>query len=72
MRKLFYLLAIPLLVACASKNPDAQYMKQVNAVYDRLTVEERAAQLYGMYPTDMMIDGKFSVEKARELIPNGV
>ena len=72
MRKIFYLLAIPLLAACASNNPDAQYVKQVDAAYDRLTVEERAAQLYGMYPTDMMIDGKFSVEKARELIPNGV
>ena len=72
MRRLFFLLAIPLLAACASKSPDAQYMKQVNAVYDRLTVEERAAQLYGMYPTDLMTDGKLSLEKCRELIPNGV
>ena len=72
MRRLFYLLAIPLLVSCASKNPDAQYMKQVNAVYDRLTVEERAAQLFGMYPTDLMVDGKLSVEKCREIIPHGV
>ena len=70
MKKLIYLLAIPLLAACASKGPDAQYVKLVDDAYNRLTVEERAAQLYGMYPTDMMIDGKFSVEKARELIPN--
>ena len=72
MRRLFYLLAILLLTSCASKDPDAQYMKQVNAVYDRLTIEEKAAQLYGMYPQDLMIDGKLSLEKCRELIPNGV
>ena len=72
MRRLFYLLAILLLASCASKDPDAQYMKQVNAVYDRLTIEEKAAQLYGMYPQDLMIDGKLSLEKCRELIPNGV
>ena len=72
MKKILLLLAIPLLASCAAKTEKDPYAKQVDAVYERLSVEERAAQLFGMYPTDLMVDGKLSIEKCRELLPYGV
>ena len=67
-------LAFLLAVACSTKtvpNPDKQYEALVNAVYDRLSVEDRAAQLFGIYPGELMVDGAFSLEKCKELIPYG-
>ena len=55
-----------------AKEADKAFQAQVDAVYDRLSVEDRAAQLFGIYPGELMVDGKFSVEKCRELIPYGV
>ena len=75
MKKSFLLpLALLLAVACSTKtvpNPDKQYEALVNAVYDRLSVEDRAAQLFGIYPGELMVDGVFSLEKCKELIPYG-
>ena len=60
MKKSFLLpLALLLAVACSTKtapNPDKQYEALVNAVYDRLSVEDRAAQLFGIYPGELMVD----------------
>ena len=55
-----------------AKEADKAFQAQVDAVYDRLSVEDRAAQLFGIYPGELMVDGKFSVDKCRELIPYGV
>ena len=75
MKKSFLLpLALLLAVACSTKtapNPDKQYEALVNAVYDRLSVEDRAAQLFGIYPGELMVDGVFSLEKCKEVIPYG-
>ena len=75
MKKCFLLpLAFLLAVACSTKtvpNPDKQYEALVNAVYDRLSVEDRAAQLFGIYPGELMVDGAFSLEKCKDLIPYG-
>ena len=82
MKKYFALLLLPLLAACAGPKPaesqadrekqaDKAFQAQVDAVYDRLSVEDRAAQLFGIYPSELMVDGKFSVEKCREVIPYG-
>lgn len=75
MKKCFLLpLALLLAVACSTKtapNPDKQYEVLVNAVYDRLSVEDRAAQLFGIYPSELMVDGVFSLEKCKEVIPYG-
>ena len=75
MKKLFFLsLTLLLAVACSTKtapNPDKQYEALVNAVYDRLSVEDRAAQLFGIYPSELMVDGVFSLEKCKEVIPYG-
>ena len=72
MKKLFFLsLTLLLAVACSTKtapNPDKQYEALVNAVYDRLSVEDRAAQLFGIYPSELMVDGVFSIDKCKEVI----
>lgn len=62
---------ILLLAACSAPKGDKALEAKVNAVYERLSVEDRAAQLFGIYPSEFMVDGKFSVEKAREVIPYG-
>ena len=75
MKKLFFLsLSLLLAAACSTKtapHPDKQYEALVNAVYDRLSVEDRAAQLFGIYPGELMVDGVFSLEKCKEVIPYG-
>ena len=47
--------------------------KQVDQLYDRMTQEERIAQLRGMY-MDVLFDeaGRLDTAKCRELIPNGI
>lgn len=45
---------------------------QVDSLYNRMTLAERVAQLYGIRPKELMKDGKLSLEKCKELIPNGV
>ena len=59
------------LSACAADNAEKTLQAQVDAVYDRMTVEDRAAQLFGIYPSEFIVDGKFSIEKCREVIPYG-
>ena len=74
----FFLCTAALLtaVAACSSNPQSReekaLRKQVNAIYDRLSLEEKAAQLYGIYPGELMVDGEVSREKCREIIPYGV
>ncbi len=66
--------ALLLAVACSTRtspNPDKQYEALVNSVYDRLSVEDRAAQLFGIYPSELMVDGVFSLDKCKEVIPYG-
>ncbi|MDE5417529.1 glycoside hydrolase family 3 C-terminal domain-containing protein [Labilibaculum sp. DW002] len=38
----------------------------------RMTLEEKLAQIEGIRPNDLMIDGKLSLEKCREIIPHGI
>ena len=65
-----FLLTMALAVGCAPKERSLEAL--VDSVYDRLTLEERAAQLYGIYPGDLLVDGKVSLEKCREILPYGV
>ena len=51
---------------------DPEIKKQVDELYNKMTLEEKVAQLYGIRPTDVMENGKFSIEKCRENIPNGI
>ena len=71
MRKLFpILVAMALLTGC--NNEERSLERLVDSVYERLTLEERAAQLYGIYPGELLVDGKVSLEKCREILPYGV
>lgn len=47
--------------------------EQVNDLYERMTQEERIAQLRGTYLNDFFTeDGKLDTAKCKELIPNGI
>ncbi len=65
-----------ILFAGACSNPSDKQEKalqrQVDAVYARLSLEEKAAQLFGIYPGELLVDGEVSREKCREVIPYGV
>lgn len=58
------------LLSCSSGEDRLQ--KLVDKVYSTMTVEEKAAQLYGIYPSEVLVDGKVSLEKCREMLPYGV
>ena len=65
--------ALLLAVACTPESrKEKALQKQVNALYDRLSLEEKAAQLYGIYPGELLVDGEVSREKCREILPYGV
>ena len=64
--------ALLVIVAACKSDPEKALRKQVNAIYDRLSLEEKAAQLYGIYPGDLLVDGVVSLEKCREIIPYGL
>ena len=69
---LFFLLSLVIVLLSACSGPERALQKQVDEVYGRLTLEEKAAQLYGIYPGELLVDGKVSLEKCRELIPHGL
>lgn len=58
-----------LLCGCAGKDP---LEKKVDELYARMSLEEKATQLFGIYPGDLLVGGRVSFEKCRELIPYGV
>ena len=70
--KEYFAILIALVLAGSCHRPDRSLEKLVDSVYDRLSLEEKAAQLYGIYPGDLLVDGKVSREKCRELLPYGV
>ncbi len=83
MKKNILLFVILLLSSCSSiKRENSQVnvfpfisseiQMSVDSIYDKLTMEERTAQLYGIRPKLLTTDGKLSLEKCRKLIPHGV
>ena len=44
----------------------------VDKVYASMTPEQRLAQLHGIRPRHVMVDGKLSIELCKKLIPHGV
>ena len=44
----------------------------VDSVYNRMTPNERLAQLSGIRPISLLDNGKLSLEKCRKVIPNGI
>ena len=83
--KSIFLMATAILASCGhsaenGKNNSSAYFPFstpeseafVNDLYDKMTVEERAAQLYSLQPQEVMVDGKVSLEKCREMMPYGI
>lgn len=47
--------------------------EKVNAIYEKMSQEERLAQLQGIYMSNLFTeDGKLDTAKCRKLIPNGI
>ncbi|MCQ2183049.1 MAG: glycoside hydrolase family 3 C-terminal domain-containing protein [Bacteroidales bacterium] len=67
-----FLAALTAFVSCKGGPDIDPVQQQVDETYARLSLEERAAQLFGIYPSEIMEDGKVSLEKCREKIPYGV
>ncbi len=51
---------------------DAKVHHLVDSLYNHMTDAERVAQLQGVRPSELMVDGKVSRELCREVIPNGI
>lgn len=57
------------MVGCTTESID----NKVDALYNKMSQEERIAQLHGLYLTQFFDDnGKLDTKKCEELIPNGV
>ena len=66
-------LLMAMTVLFAGCNPAADVEQQVNELYERMTQEERIAQLRCMYMDDLFDEqGQLDTAKCRELIPNGI
>ncbi|MBQ8673390.1 MAG: hypothetical protein IJ511_04965 [Bacteroides sp.] len=70
-KKHLWVVALGALMSCTSaaqrdrsETANRQTMMQawVDSVYDRMTVEERTAQLVGIRPEQVMTDGRLSLE----------
>ncbi|MBR5392279.1 MAG: glycoside hydrolase family 3 C-terminal domain-containing protein [Prevotella sp.] len=71
MKRLTVICAIALLVGCTTKTSEID--NQVDKLYDKMSQEERIAQLRSMYMDDLFDDqGKLDTTKCRQLIPNGI
>lgn len=66
---LMCLLAVAAMVSCATDDAE----KKVDALYDRMSQEERIAQLHGIYLEKFFdAEGKLDTKMCEQLIPNGV
>ena len=70
--KLILLAYVVLLAAC--QQPDKMDMEQtINELYERMSQEERIAQLRSMYMDDLFDEqGRLDTNQCRKLIPNGI
>ena len=71
MKLLTMMCTATLLAGCTAATTDLE--QQVNELYDKMTQEERIAQLRSMYMDDLFDEaGHLDTAKCRELIPNGI
>lgn len=64
---------IAMTVLFAGCNTAADLEQQVNELYEKMTQEERIAQLRSMYMDELFDEhGRLDTAKCRELIPNGI
>lgn len=73
MKKFLLAALLPLLAVCCRPANDEDRLDQlVDSVYERLSLEEKVAQITAIEPAEIMVDGKLSIEKCREVIPYGI
>ena len=74
MKRGYWLLAFGcLLLASCQSNMDMDMEKQIDELYDRMSQEERIAQLRSAYMDELFDEqGQLDTAKCRELIPNGI
>lgn len=73
MKKIFTALCATAMMASCTTNIDMDIEKNVNGLYDKMTQEERIAQLRSGYMDDLFDeDGNLDTAKCRQLIPNGI
>ncbi|MCQ2228733.1 MAG: glycoside hydrolase family 3 C-terminal domain-containing protein [Bacteroidales bacterium] len=61
------------LASCASGPADNNIDKKVDALYEKMSQEERLAQLHGIYLTQFFDEeGNLDTAKCAEIIPNGI
>ena len=68
------MLGVAGMTACSSPSQQNESINaQVDALYNKMTKEERVAQLCGIYMTQFFDgDNRLMPDKCKELIPNGV
>ena len=49
-----------------------QIDSRVDSIMSIMTLKEKIAQIQGIRPTELLVDGKLSLEKCHEKIPNGI
>ncbi len=60
-----------MMISCGGQQVNVD--EKVNAIYEKMSQEERLAQLQGIYMSKLFTeDGKLDTAKCRELIPNGI
>lgn len=71
---LFFLSQISLMGQSTKPAPfqTAETRKLVDELYNRMTLEEKVAQLTGIRSSELVENGKLSLEKCRKKIPNGI
>ncbi|MFR9651879.1 MAG: glycoside hydrolase family 3 N-terminal domain-containing protein [Rikenellaceae bacterium] len=83
MKSIAKLLVLMLCVSCAGEQPVATQVVDdpftnrevdatVDSLYNIMTDGERLAQLMGFRQQELYVDGKISIERCRELLPNGI
>ena len=71
MKKIAMMCMTALMAGCTATTTDID--KQVDELYDKMSQEERIAQLRSMYMDELFDDeGHLDTAKCRELIPNGI
>lgn len=80
-RASFVLICLSTFLGCQSETIQEKGMESFSnaeleakaiAIMSQMTLDEKLAQIEGIRPNEIMVDGKFSLEKCKEVIPHGI
>ena len=69
---LFAVAVLLSVVSSANGSDDAQLSAKVERVFSRMSEADKVAELQGIRPNELMVAGRLSLAKCRELIPHGI